>query len=293
MKIFYVFYNPRSCNGRGQELARGAEAYMQGCEFRYVDVTKIPNYPKYIRTLEENANILLVGGDGTINYFVNAMRGIKYFQSIWYYPAGSGNDFWNDVVAHDKKDKNFKDVICIDKYIKCLPEVTVRGRNLLFINNVGFGLDGYCCEEGDRQRAKEGNKRINYGAIAFKGLAYAYKPTKAKVTVDGETREYRNVWLAPTMNGRFYGGGIMATPKQDRLNHEHKVSIMVVHRGKKLQLLPIFPKIFTGKHVEHKKYVEIIEGKHVTVEFESPRAVQIDGETVSGISSYEVKAYTE
>ena len=36
------------------------------------------------------------------------------------------------------------------------------------------------------------------------------------MTVDGKTEKFRNVWLAPTMFGRFYGGGMIPTPEQNR-----------------------------------------------------------------------------
>lgn len=52
--------------------------------------------------------------------------------------------------------------------------------------------------------------------------------------------EYKNAWLVPTMNGRYYGGGMMATPGQDRLNPEHTVSVMVFHGKGKLGTLMIF-----------------------------------------------------
>ena len=48
-----------------------------------------------------------------------------------------------------------------------IPEVTVEGKTYRFINGIGFGIDGYCCEEGDSQRAKS-DKKINYTVIARK-----------------------------------------------------------------------------------------------------------------------------
>lgn len=296
MGKFYIFYNPKSCNDKGTALAKGVEEYLSGKEYTYVDVTALTNYAEFVSGLKEDDNIVIAGGDGTLNNFINATRGVKISSKVWYYPSGSGNDFWNDVVIYgknDKKDKHYRDILCIDEYLKRLPEVSVDGRNYLFLNNVGFGLDGYCCEEADRQKAKNNNKKINYTLIALKALLYAYKPTNAKVTVDGVTREYRKVWLAPTMNGRFYGGGIMATPGQDRLNDRNTVSVMIVSGAGKFKLLPIFPKIFNGTHVTHTDVVDILQGKHVVVEFNRPSPVQIDGETVRGIKRYEVKAYTQ
>lgn len=35
----------------------------------------------------------------------------------------------------------------------------------------------------------------------------------------------------------------------------------------------------------------VLEGKTITVEFDSPRALQIDGETVLGVTSYTATAF--
>lgn len=106
-----------------------------------------------------------------------------------------------------------------------LSYVTVQEQRYRFINGVGYGIDGYCCEVGDQLRKIPG-KKIDYTAIAIKGMLFHYKSTNAKITVDGKIHTYKNVWIAPTMNGRFYGG-IMPTPDQHRNSSE--LSTLVFH----------------------------------------------------------------
>ena len=52
----------------------------------------------------------------------------------------------------------------------------------------------------------------------------------------------------------------------------------------------IFPSIFKGEHVKHVKNVEVLTGKEIKVVFDSPRAVQVDGETVVGVTEYTAKS---
>ena len=159
----------------------------------------------------------------------------------------------------------------------------------LFFNGIGYGIDGYCCQVGDALRGKS-DKPVNYTAIAIKGLLFHFHPANAEVTVDGKTKRYRRVWLAPTMNGRFYGGGMMVTPDQHRGNAQGKVSVCVMHGSGKIKTLAVFPSIFKGGHVKHTEMVEILTGHDIEVRFDRPCALQIDGETIRNVTSYSVHA---
>jgi diacylglycerol kinase family enzyme len=55
----------------------------------------------------------------------------------------------------------------------------------------------------------------------------------------------------------------------------------------------IFPSIFKGEHVKNTKYVTVLTGKNITVEFDRPTPLQIDGETVLGVTEYNAVAYSK
>lgn len=244
-------------------------------------VREVTNGKEALLAVEEDC-IVLCGGDGTLNRFANHTDGIEMHNPILYFPIGTGNDF-----AHDLGYSKESDPFPITEYLKSLPQVTVKNKAYRFINGIGFGIDGYCCEVGDRLKEIPG-KKVNYTSIAVKGLLFHYKPTNARITVDGRTYTYQRVWLAPTMNGRFYGGGMMPTPAQKR--NSGSLSTMVFHNAGKLKALTIFPSIFSGKHVQHKAQVEILTGREIRVEFDRPVALQIDGETVKDVTSYTATA---
>lgn len=276
--MLYVFYNPLSNNGTGEKAARDYLAtVISEADAEYVDVTKIDNMAERVGALGENDRIILAGGDGTINKFVNAVDEIKC--EVSYIPTGSGNDFNTDVDG--------KSMINLNPYIQNLPNVTVNGSTYKFINGVGYGIDGYCCEVGDELK-KKSDKPVNYASIAVKGLLFHFKPRNATVIVDGKTYEFKKVWLAPTMKGRYYGGGMKVTPDRDR-NTSDFLSLCVWHGTGKLSTLMRFPKIFKGQHTKYKKMISIFEGKEITVKFDKPTALQIDGETILGVTEYTAK----
>lgn len=284
MEKYCILYNPLACSGNGKASAEKLKEILAGDELSFRDITEIDDYASFLASLADDEKLVITGGDGTINRFVNAIDGVAFNRELYYYATGSGNDFLRDIEAEVGGKP-----ICITPYIKDLPICTINGKNYRFINGIGYGIDGYCCEVGDQLR-ETSDKKVNYTSIAIKGLLFHYKPTNAEITVDGKTYKFRKVWIAPTMKGRFYGGGMMPTPKQNRLSPDKKVSLAVFFGSGKLHTLAVFPSLFKGELVKKEKIFKVYEGKCVTVRFDRPTALQVDGETVLGVTEYTVNA---
>ena len=280
---YYILYNALAGQGKAEETARALSQKLDGEIVGFADIVKISNYSAFMSDKADCA-IVICGGDGTLNRFVNDTAEIALENEIFYCSSGSGNDFLRDIGGKPGEP------ICITECLRSLPCVEVNGKTYRFINGVGYGIDGYCCEQGDKLKS-EGVKEINYTSIAIKGLLFHYKPTGATVTVDGVSHTYKKVWIAPTMNGRFYGGGMMPTPAQKRNDPDGILSTLIFHRSGKLKTLVIFPSLFKGEHLKNKKHTEVLCGKDITVEFDSPAPLQIDGETIVGVMKY--RAYSK
>ncbi len=279
--LCYVFYNSKS-GKRGSGAKDKLVSLLKGEDVQVLDVTKFSGYREELAVIKEGDRIYLVGGDGTLNRFINETDGMALKNDVYYYPSGTGNDFLRDI------EKSEKDApIKINKYITNLPFVDVKGKSYRFLNGIGFGIDGYCCLVGDELKAKNVGD-INYTSIAIKGLLFHYHPTDCTITVDGKKYQYKKVWLCPVMNGRYYGGGMMAAPNQKRLNKEGTVTAMLFFGKGKLATLAAFSSIFKGEHVNKKGIVALHSGKDITVEFSRPTPLQIDGETIKDVTVYHV-----
>lgn len=267
----YYLYNAKANNGIKPNTPESIEL---------IDAVDM-DYRAFFDRLAPEDEVVLVGGDGTLNYFINAMKGCEIRHNVYLYGSGTGNDFLTDI-GHKAGDE-----VLINQYLVNLPTVRVNGIESLFINNMGFGIDGYCCEAADEIRAKTPNKEINYAGIAIKGLLFTRRSTNATVTVDGKEYKFQHVWLAPTMKGRYYGGGIKMAPDQDR-NSDH-LTVVVYHSLSRLVSLVNFPKVFEGTHVKKTGMVSVITGNKIHVKFDRPYAAQIDGETVLNVYEYEAE----
>lgn len=272
----YVLYNSLSNNKTGKEAIAPLLEKLKDEKTETIDITTIFNYASFFESKQADDKFIICGGDGTINRFVNDTKDIEK-HNIFHYATGSGNDFMTDIGV------NKGDIVPLDDYIRNLPTVTVNGKDCLFVNGVGYGIDGYCCEVADELK-KTSDKPINYSSIAIKGLLGKFKTRNAKVTVDGVTKEYSNVWLAPAMNGRYYGGGMMIAPAQDR--NSDKLTVVLYRSRSKLKALINFPSIFEGKHVEKADLTTVLTGNKIRVKFSRPCAAQIDGDTVLNVTEY-------
>lgn len=263
----YYLYNPLANNGIAPNI--------QGVELTSVIGL---DYKKFYDGLNPEDEVIFVGGDGTISHLISELDGYDIKNNTYLLANGTGNDFMNDInMPLDKE-------VLLNPYLKNLPTVYVNGIKRKFINNMGLGIDGYCCEVADKIKEKTPNKKINYTAIAIKGLLYDFKPRRVDIEIDGKQYSFDNAWLAPTMKGRYYGGGMMIAPGQDR--NSDKLTVVVYACKSKLKSLIAFPSIFEGKHVEKTDMVHVYTGNKVHVKFSKPCAAQIDGDTVLNVTEY-------
>lgn len=281
---YRILFNPLAGNCDESLI----EAYLPlpfGEQTEKYDITKIKDYSELLSSFADDDKIIVCGGDGTLNRFINIADIDKIENDILFFSAGSGNDF-----LHDLGEKALDKLIRINDYIKNLPELSVNGKTYKFINGIGFGIDGYVCKEVNRLRAKQkGGRKKGYTHIALKGLMFMFKPVNATVIVDGKEYKYKKVWMVPAMKGRYFGGGMMIAPNQDRLNNDKTVSVIVAHSLSPLKITTLFPSIFKGKHIKYTNHIAVHTANTATVIFDRSCDMQIDGETLTDVKEYTVK----
>ncbi|MEZ3420414.1 MAG: diacylglycerol kinase family protein [Eubacterium sp.] len=278
---YIVLYNPLSNGGKGKEKAEEIKNYYNESKLEYQDITELENLSEFIHS-DSGRSIILCGGDGTLHYFVNYVDCDKLETDVFYYPAGSGNDFKRDTIGTVKEYRPYK----INKYLKKLPFAEVNGKKYRYINGIGFGIDSFACVERERVKAKNPDKKINYTGIVIKTWMFDYKPIDAVITIDGKKYTYKDVWICPAMKCKSYGGGMIVAPNQDRLDETHSLSITVFHGRNKLRIAYGFFHTFSASHLKYKDICTELKGKKITVEFAQAAPVQIDGELIGNSKTF-------
>ncbi len=281
--MIYLYYNALADNNN---LSASLEPIKTKLEAKWGEKIEMRNahdvaWEEEQKTFKEGDKVLLAGGDGTLNHFINVFDPSSFPVDIYLLPMGTGNDFLNDrkeVVDEDG-------LVKLNDCLKGLPTIEVKGKTYRFINGIGFGIDGDCCVVAEQMK-KAGEKKIDYSKITISLLLKSFKPRNATVTIDGEKFEFKKVYLASSMFGKYYGGGMRVAP--DQVRNGGLLSFVTIYGKGKIGTLMMFPKIFSGTHVKYKKNVFIKTGKEIVVTFDKPCGLQIDGEVVEDVTTYKV-----
>ena len=67
--MYHILYNPLACSDKGHENAKKVVEFIKG-EHEFTDITKV-NYSKFLPKITDEDTLVICGGDGTLNHFVN------------------------------------------------------------------------------------------------------------------------------------------------------------------------------------------------------------------------------
>ena len=278
----YVIYNPLSNNKRGMELAQTVKDVITDDEFEFLNILNIKDLKSFINETGDDDRVIIAGGDGTLNYFLNYYDEFK--KNVYFYPCGNGNDFARDI-------GKLNELILLNEHINKIPYCIVNGEKRKYINGVGIGIDGFVCAKVNEKRFEK--EDASYIKIALKAIFGDYKKTNATVWIDDKKYEFNNLWFLAAMKGRYCGGGFMMTPNQDRMSNKGEISLLAVHNASLPKILLAFMLVFKGKHTILKKSVSILKGNNIKIEFDAPSYMQLDGESYTDISKLEIETEKE
>ena len=262
-------FNPKKINKMMGKWSKKHKTITYGLSLIDLEIDKL------FERLKQEDRLVVVGGDGTLHYFVNYISQIEIKNDIFYIPNGTGNDFYKSIKKEIKKPVN--------KYLTNLPTVEFNDHKISFLNGCGTGLDGYVCSLVNDSEKKG---KLSFFKCTYKGFR-KYKRTNITVTVDGKDYEFKKVFLASIMNGNVEGGGMKMTPKAKRL--DDKIDICIIHRLSKFSLILCFPLIYLGWHRIRRRSVTILSGKEISIKCDEGLYMQVDGEDFSDIKEIYAK----
>ncbi len=267
-----VIVNPVAGRGRTRKLLPAIEERAAAVGAK-VQVSLNPDDP--IRLAREAAaqghDLVACGGDGV----VAAVAGVAADtgRTLAVVPTGAGNDFARGL-GYDPKHPLDAFSALEHGNDRVIDLGRVNGRWYTCVTASGF--------DAEANRWANTVHRLSgtalYVAAVLRTLA-VYKPHPFRLTVDGETHEFR-AWLVAVGNGPSYGGGMNIAP--DAKLDDGLLDVTVVGAMTRWQMLTSFPKVFKGTHVSH-SLVSTFRAARVdlvSLDQSVPMDVYADGELV-------------
>ena len=256
MEKAYVFYNPLAGEGKIlEDLELFPFIINEDCVF--CDMTKPETYEESLFAMDAEDPLILCGGDGTLNRFVNIMEGIHRPNCVFYYPAGENNDF-----ARDFGREYGCNPFPVKKALKGLPRVSIGGRSGFFLTGILF----------DTIRRDFPGNTANIEKD---------KPCNLKITADKALYHYEKVRFAAVMKGRYCGGGLLPDPYRQRTHRQ--LSCVVICGCGAGRAKALLQKLQKGT-IPHSRHLHIHTGVRIGLSFGRPVSISTDGEIMTGVT---------
>lgn len=300
--MYYFIVNPKSSSGKGILYWHIVKRELESRKIAYAAyITRYEGHAislarQICRSNDGIKNIIVLGGDGTVNEVIN---GIDDFSQVLlgYIPAGSSNDLAKSLNISKDPVMALGNILkpARFKYLD-LGEITYKHAELgrrKFACSSGIGYDADVCARVQKSPWKIRLNRIRAGkfvylAIAIKQLLAAER-CNATVILDGIRKEsYKKVLLISSMIHKYEGGGLAMAPHADPC--DGKLSITLVHGMSRLRSLILLPTLLTGKHINFRG-VEALKCSQIEIRMDNSSCIHTDGEVPASDTHIIVKCF--
>lgn len=257
-----IICNPKSGKGKPLQLLPLFENFITQHQFNYQSFTgNLPN------NLNNFTDLVIMGGDGTINYTLNHFKHINI--PVGMISCGTGNDIATLLLGNTSTEQQFETAL-----FGAIQKVDAGMCNhKLFINGVGIGFDGWVVKRLLAKNLLRG-KAAYYSTVI--SLLLFYNETKVSINIDGEQNE-TNLFMLSAANGKTYGGGFKIAPLAEV--NDGLLEIIVVDKLPVLKRLKYLPVIENGKHLNKPlPFLTYKTGKKITVQSTQKLKAHLDGE---------------
>lgn len=267
-KYVAIVCNPRSGKGKALKVLPKFEKFLT--ERGALHQTYTHNMPKHLNGFTD---LVILGGDGTINYTINHFSNINIPVGI--ISCGTGNDIATMLHGKLSLEEQF------ERAVYANPQPTDVGlcNNRRFLNGVGIGFDGWVVKRQLTKKLLSG-KAAYYGTVLSLLLFYR----ENEVTITTNTEQWQTpLFMMSIANGKTYGGGFMVAPHADLADGLLElITISQIGLFKRLRYLPV---IEQGQHLQAPlPFINYRQSESVTITSKVPLEAHLDGEYLQSTS---------
>ncbi len=285
---WFVIVNPNAGKRKGEKdwLEIAAQLTAAGIEFVNVFTEHRNHAVLLARKYIENGyrNIIVVGGDGTLNEVVNGIFTQAHVSAsditLAMIPVGTGNDWCrmynipNDYKQAIKliiKRKIFVQDTGNIKYISGDGKEVTR----YFINMAGMGFDALVAQKTNKQKDLGKSNPLSYVVNIFSSL-FSYTFTKVTILLDNE-KVVSDIFSMSVGIGQYNGGGMKQTP--GALPDDGLFDMTLIKPIGKFKIIRNIIKLFDGSFTRLPE-VSTYRSSKIIIHSEPPMYMEADGESL-------------
>ena len=293
-QMIYFIVNATSRSGKGliiwkkvKEILASENVEYKAYRTKYSHhATELAN--KITSKNEELINIVVLGGDGTINEVIN---GIADFEKVRFgvIPSGSGNDFAIGLGIKGKPEEIIRSIIKQEKcsYIDIGKVTWNKNNSRLFAISSGIGLDAIVTKKTNTSNLKRVLNKIKLGKLTYVILTVQtlFSMDTFCVRLEDENdnvKLYNKMIFMACMNFRAEGGGVPMAPGASAT--DGKLSIASASGIPKWKTFFCLPLLVMAKHNGIKGF-EIFESRACTISSDKSVVLHTDGEYIDDVNN--------
>lgn len=267
-----LFYNPYSGNGMFKNNLDTIIERFQNSGFQVVPVraAKGNAIEQALGEMDQDMyrQIIVAGGDGTINICVNAMIKNNIDLPLAIFPAGTANDF----ASYFKLPKDIESMVDIAIGCKYTYADVGKCNDRFFINVAALG------NLIDVSQKTDPNLKNTLGVFAYylKGASEVVNLRALPVKLTTPEAVYEeDMFFMVVMNGVSAGGFKKLSPESDI--QDGKLNVVLFRKMPIIDFLPLLFGVISGHHVDNKN-VLTFETEKLLIESEVEISTDVDGE---------------
>lgn len=259
-----ILSNPKAGNGKANQTANWLANALLNLNINhqiYKDEWPLEEI------LNNYSDCWIIGGDGTINYFINKYPNCKINLAL--FDGGTGNDFAWKLYGETNLSDRFKQVI------NASPKWIDAGKvnHKLYINCMGVGFDGEIIKSMKTIRFLGG--KLGY-MLAVIIKIFSFQEKTFSIHTNGELKHGKYLLVFIVNSSRAGGGFYIAPNAQVNDGFLNMVLCKALPIWKRLVYLPI---IKAGSHMKL-SFVNETLGNNFKINCESDMPIQVDGELI-------------
>ena len=258
-----ILSNPKAGKGTSHETANwlGNALTEKGIPYQCFHL----NWPN---NFEGFSDIWIIGGDGTLNYFINQYPDCQLPLAL--FKCGTGNDFAWRLYGNKNNQAIFEQVMNAS-----IQKVDAGKINQYwYLNCLGIGFDGEIIRSMQTIRFLGGH--LGY-LLAVVLKIFSFREKQFQITTTTETWRQRYLLVIANNSSRS-GGGFFVTPNASF--QDGALDLLLCGKLNLFERLRYLPILQKGKHL-HLPFVTHRLVKEVKIQLDQETAIQIDGELIS------------